>query len=190
MITTVEEQKEIADEILSKIFLISPFSMLAGGAPRDWYFNQLANDLDIYYYRPDLNTFWVTEESFRRCGFEVTHVQSPKDRNFIMYNSNPSIEKISKSSYKGIDIHFIQVKEKVNKCVINSFPLNISSIWYEGGQFILTQDFKRAVKHKAIVKINQLYADGDAYIKKILSRFPDFKYYKDYDELSKKLLDI
>lgn len=33
---SVNKQKKLADKILDKLFLIDPYSIVAGGAPRDW----------------------------------------------------------------------------------------------------------------------------------------------------------
>lgn len=56
---TVIEQQETAREILHKLEITDPSCILAGGAPRDWWFDKVANDLDFYVY-------W---------GYNTTHTQ-------------------------------------------------------------------------------------------------------------------
>lgn len=46
----IEEQNVVAKKVLEKIKIVDPYVILAGGAPRDWYFGNPCNDLDIYYY--------------------------------------------------------------------------------------------------------------------------------------------
>ena len=52
---TVQEQKDIGKELLEKLYLLDPCVVIAGGAARDWYLGNKANDLDIYLsYHPNL----------------------------------------------------------------------------------------------------------------------------------------
>lgn len=53
---TVLEQKDIARELLCKLEITDPNCILAGGAPRDWWFDKVANDLDFYVYWGDNTT--------------------------------------------------------------------------------------------------------------------------------------
>jgi len=44
----ISVEKSIADEVLSRLEVIDPTCILAGGAPRDWWLGQSCNDLDFY----------------------------------------------------------------------------------------------------------------------------------------------
>ena len=41
-------QKALTREVMETILPISPTAIVAGGAPRDWYFNNQAQDVDIF----------------------------------------------------------------------------------------------------------------------------------------------
>lgn len=49
----IEQQKRIAKEVLDKVKVLDYRAIIAGGAARDWYFNNLANDIDIFYYHEE-----------------------------------------------------------------------------------------------------------------------------------------
>ena len=49
----ITEQKSIAKTVLGKIRNLDHRAIIAGGAARDWYFNNLANDIDIFYYHEE-----------------------------------------------------------------------------------------------------------------------------------------
>lgn len=49
----IEQQKQTAKKVLSKIKVLDSRAIIAGGAARDWYFNNIANDIDIFYYHEE-----------------------------------------------------------------------------------------------------------------------------------------
>ena len=49
----IEQQKQTAKKVLSKIKALDSRAIIAGGAARDWYFNNLANDIDIFYFHEE-----------------------------------------------------------------------------------------------------------------------------------------
>ncbi len=45
----IETQMKVADEVLSKLkFSVDKQAIIAGGAPRNWEYDLLANDIDVY----------------------------------------------------------------------------------------------------------------------------------------------
>jgi len=46
----IEQQRQSANAVLDKLRCLDSRAIIAGGAPRDWYFSKLANDIDIFYY--------------------------------------------------------------------------------------------------------------------------------------------
>ena len=184
----VEKQKRITDFVLGRIYPISQSAIVAGGAPRDWYFGRSANDIDIYFYRPDLETSLAVCSTFYRVGFTIRQIGA-EFTNHPLYEKNAMIERVFDCEFSGLKFQFIQMNQKTFTSVVKNFPLNICMIWYKNGKINGTPDFFRAVRHNAIVKVNPLYANSDAYIKKICNRFPDYKYYENYEELAKSLLD-
>lgn len=48
----VKKQKEVAQELMEKAYIMSPHAFLAGGALRNWHLGMVANDLDIFVRKP------------------------------------------------------------------------------------------------------------------------------------------
>ena len=44
---SIVKQQLTANDILSKLEIIDPYVILAGGAPRDWYFGDECRDLMV-----------------------------------------------------------------------------------------------------------------------------------------------
>jgi len=186
---TVEKQMKIADEVLSKIYPIDPHAIIAGGAPRDWYFGNLASDLDVFFYRPDLRTYDPIQNVFSSVGFERPYPVGMDDLEIHgRYKRNEYVERVFETIYKGMTVQLIQMSEPTFGSVVPKFPLNICKVWYKFDGIVTTPDFDRAVKYKSIVKTDSLYADGDRYLQKILAKFPDYKYYSSYEALAMELL--
>ena len=182
-----KDQMKIADEVLEKLYPISPYAIVAGGAPRDWYFEKEAVDIDVFLYRPDLVTSHSIISVFKSIGMDIWQIGHSMSGH-PQYEKNALIYKVFNCTYKNVNFQFIFMKEKTFTSVVPKFPLNICMIWYKD-KIHTTRDFNRAVKHKVIVKMNPLYADGDKYIKKIKERFPDYDYYDNYEKLAGFLLD-
>ena len=50
---TIDTQKYIATELLHILECVDPCAILAGGAPRDWYFNKPANEFRFLHPRTE-----------------------------------------------------------------------------------------------------------------------------------------
>lgn len=184
----IELQKTIASEVLGIIEWIDPTAIIAGGAPRDWYFGNTATDIDVFFhFRNDLSTIRI-EEILKSFGLNVCRTN---DGNGLpdIYKKNPMLRCVYDLEYGGEQIQLLLMLEPTFYSVIKHFPLNICKVWYKHNTIETTQDFLRSVKHKAIVKVNSLYANGDKYVQKIKAKFPDFKYYESYEKLALELLD-
>lgn len=185
---TIEKQKKVADNVLDKLKHFDPTAIVAGGAPRDWYFGKEASDIDVFFYvRGDLPTSWISD-ILEEMGF-VTHRVNTGEGLPDIYKKNPHLRAVFDCTVDGVDVQLLLMHKPTFVSVIPEFPLNICGAWYKYGEIRTTKGFDRAVKHKAIVKVNTLYANEDAYIQKIKSKFPDFKYYPSYEKLAESLLD-
>lgn len=186
--TKINLQKAIADEVLQIVECIDPTAIVAGGAPRDWYFGNSATDIDVFFhFRNDLSTV-RTQEILKGLGLDV-YRKKEGDGLPEAYKKNPMLRCVYDLEYSGEQVQLLLMLEPTFKSVINHFPLNICKVWYKHSTIETTQDFLRAVKHKALVKVSPLYANGDKYVEKIKTKFPDFKYYDSYEKLATDLLD-
>ena len=49
MTKKIINQKEVAKKVFESLTKVDPNCILAGGAPRDWYYGKEARDLDFYF---------------------------------------------------------------------------------------------------------------------------------------------
>lgn len=171
----IEQQKQLADMLINKLRAFDPYVLLAGGAPRDWYFGNEASDLDIYVYQQgDYCTSRSIERRLNSLGFTY---------NFLAFNEfQENYEKNENIRYV-IDIHGFDTTVQLiilktpTWGIVDTFPLSICKIWYSPERGIVpTTDFKLSVKTKGIFKTNSLYSDGDKYVDKIRNKFKDYRY--------------
>jgi hypothetical protein len=173
----VNKQKQIALEVLQKLELFDPTCILAGGAPRDWYFGDVANDLDFYvYFRPDLH-IWFRENQLEKVGLKNFKVKGKSDFDFPEnYKHNPHLIAVYEGTYKKEKVQIMFMDEKTFTCVVPLFPFGICQAWWKGREVNVTQDFEKSVEHKVLWLLNELYSDEDGYIEKIRNKFPDYLY--------------
>ena len=177
----IKKQQAVADRALVMSYLIDPFAIVAGGAPRDWYFNKPAKDIDLFFSVKDHVQIHIINEMLKIAGFEVDSSKAADDLP-DWYNHNPNIRAVFNAQIDDVDVQLILVKDSPFK-VVNQFPLSICKAWYKNGQIQTDKDFNITVKHKSIFKTNTLYAQGNAYLKKVLDKFKDFQYYDNLGEL-------
>lgn len=175
-----------ADAILDKLFPIDTYAICAGGAPRDWYFGNVAADLDFFIYS-SINTTQVARQ-LAAVGIEVGRAQHG-DGLPDVYKKNPNLTCVFSGVYNGTKIQIMVMHEPTFRSVVPEFPLSICKAWYKNYKIHLDKDFKRSVLHNVIVKTNTIYDSKHPYLEKVLAKFPDLQYYEDWDNAAKSLLD-
>lgn len=183
----VSDEMELGKEVLDRLYHIDPSSIIAGGAPRDWYFEKECSDIDVYfYYRPDLNSTIV--ERVIADVFKVDLVSlGSKDNNKKWehrYLRDETISNVWEFDLGGKKIQLIR-RNIPTFHVTDTFTLNLSMIWFKNNTIIPEQNFITGVRNHSIVKMNPLYCDGDRYVQKIRNKFPSYKYFQDEIEFYK-----
>lgn len=185
---TIYCQKQIADDILDKLYLIDPHSILAGGAVRDWYFDKGASDLDIFFYAPQAKITNIMDELLKKAGFNIEGYRQggsiPE-----WYKKNPHLRAIYELTVNGLKVQLIRMSKPTFSCVVPNFPLSLCDAWYKNGQYHYGRHFMRSVKHKCIYKTSEIYANEHQYIKKIRDKFPEYKYYSSAVEACDAILE-
>ena len=167
----IETQKNIADEIYSKLKVIDPYCLLAGGAPRDWYLGKEANDLDFYFYSNALPV-----ESTRKqleYFFDGLTLLMDKDGGRVnpMYKTMPFIQRIWELNYKGMPVQLIQLTENQKQFkVVDSMDVSICKAWYMSGRIRLHEDFKITLASK-VMFLKEEYSWSDKHGQKMKDRF-------------------
>lgn len=179
-------QQEQADSILDKLFPIDPYAICAGGAPRDWHFGKVATDLDFFIH--STNPTCVLRDQLLDVGLEVIETKAG-DGLPDVYKRNPDLGCVFNLEYYGTKVQIMRMIKPTFKSVVPQFPLSICKAWYKNYKIHLDRDFKRGENHKIIVKTNIVYNDEHAYIKKIMDKFPEYKYYHSWEQAAGAILD-
>lgn len=182
----IEYQKEIAIDVLNKLRVIDQYAFLAGGAVRNWYFNKLANDLDIYIQAGESLSFSQLKFSVEHLlGNEVEGVGSEDKKN---YEGNPNLIRVVQTEYRGLKVQIMQVKNR--SCILDTFPFGICKCGMDyTGKMYFNKEFYQEVKYRSLVVRNPVYKDYDKYVRKIQSYFPDWMFFKDTNSFLSYVLD-
>lgn len=139
----IEQQKEVAKKVYSMLQLADPDCLLAGGAPRDWYFNTTCNDLDFYFCSTAC-TMGNTERQLKAIGFSgVKHVSDPFTSE--LYKSMDGLVRIWECDVDGMKVQFIQLASpKYRWKVVNNMDISICKAYctQEDMEIKLHEDFK------------------------------------------------
>lgn len=186
----VTEQKSIAKTVLDKIKALDYRAIIAGGAARDWYFNNLANDIDIFYFHEEgkycldnirretailkalLGVSSVDVVGFN-SGKKEESDQHPED-DFNNYLKNPDIVNVFECVIDGVKFQFIQLRKQ--NVDVHTFAYNMCQAWSNGVDIWTTKKFDIGVSKKLLVETGDLYANTDKFKKKMISKFPDYDY--------------
>lgn len=174
----IEEQKYEARELLTKLKRIDPFAMVAGGAPRDWYFNTPARDADIYLRLPNHNTLTLVTRLLQDLGMEEvgTIPQSMKSKE-NSYAELPNLKWVLEGIYNGLKINIMVMDKGVREEIIKDFDVSICRAWFDGNQCYYFADFEFTVK-TGICTIHENYTGKELHIRKMAKRFPNFQFMK------------
>ena len=183
----IEQQKQTAKKVLSKIKALDSRAIIAGGAARDWYFNNLANDIDIFYFHEEgkycldnirretailkallgVNTIDVV-------GFNSGKDNSEPQDDFNNYLKNPDIVNVFECVIDGVKFQFIQLRKQ--NVDVHTFAYNMCQAWSNGVDIWTTKKFDIGVSKKLLIETGDLYANTDKFKNKMISKFPDYDY--------------
>lgn len=173
-LTPVLAQQEKANQILALVEQLDPTAIIAGGAPRDWYFGKVASDIDIFmYFRPDLPLGELHSFMLNK-GFEVDFVGDQEEQ--FNYKLNPNIRCVFQLDYKGEKVQLVMLN-KPSWGIVDTFAINICKIWYKRGKINTTKNFLFAIKNKILIKEGELYASTAKYELKIRDKFKDYTWF-------------
>lgn len=185
---TLDNQKQIAKEVLHLLEAADPNCILAGGAPRDWWFGNIARDLDFYVYFGENTTCGEDKIRFKRLGLNVDKMSSNKHS--LEYGSIPELHRVFEGNFKGETIQIMVMNKPTFGCVVDRFGCSVSKVWWKGSNIRPTLQF--LVSH--VMKVNFLeenYNSKETYVKKMSEKYPEYvstdkASYKGYEKLFKK----
>lgn len=154
---TIQEQKALADWVLGKL---SPHYsiLLAGGAPRDWYFDKPGNDLDFFIAGEDDHEFVMNE---LLIGLSPVATKEYENSPFIVYEGMVDEQAIQ----------FIFQAETSAREIIKRFPCVMSWAWYDG-ECHYDRLFEIGANYKMAIWPEDIPWSESRYVDKMFARFP------------------
>lgn len=165
-------------------------AFIAGGAPRDWFFNIQPRDLDIFipYQKPEY--YLDFKEIFESLSFVSKYnrkeylpliLSDPSSDTSVSnstYKDNANIDAVfvvdslMQSSFFEIQIIFLKEGFDTKEKAISNFPLSISRISLDQGVLSPSPSFMRGLLNATIYKSENCLPN---YLDKIKSKFPEYK---------------
>jgi len=204
----IREQKDFANVILNKFKENNIECYLMGGAPRNWYFNKEANDLDFYIHQNndfdrivkflkeefiDLKELGNSEYIDEEPGFEFDNNDNLLFKGLKLNVSEhindyiskmPSLKKVFECKYYNVQKYQFMIVSRNPMNIINDeFGTTISQFYYWNDKIFCTGKAKFSIETKTIY-----FKDGydleNKYIKKMKEYFPDYEFKSDrfYEE--------
>lgn len=188
----IEQQKQTAKKVLSKIKALDSRAIIAGGAARDWYFNNLANDIDIFYFHEEgkycldniRRETAILESLLGVSNIDVVGFNSGKKKesdqypedDFNNYLKNPDIVNVFECVIDEVKFQFIQLKKQnVN---VSTFAYNMCQAWSDGENIKTTKLFDLGVKKELLIETGELYSNTEKFKQKMIDKFPSYNYVK------------
>lgn len=182
----IETQKQIAKEVLEELEVIDPTCILAGGAPRDWFFNKPASDLDFYIY--DARCFGQSDWQKRldKTLLDVKPLGFIEGETDEDYLSMKELRYVFEGEYYGVKIQVMIMNKSTYSSVVNHFCVDTSKIWWKGGSIIPTWDFLLAHATKTL-KYNEGHEAKERYMLKMKEKYPTYRVITDDKKYSARV---
>lgn len=170
--TNIDKQKKVATEILHKLECADPYAILAGGAPRDWYFNMEANDLDFYVHLQPA-TCGFENLRWERLGLNLARIDWNDNRS-EEYKCMKHLARIYEGVEDGVKFQVMVMREPTFKSVVPMFGASVCMAWWKGDNVRLGQEFELSHVFKTIFKKDD-YTAKEKHIVKMKERYPEYK---------------
>lgn len=175
LIMGVMDQKREGKELLDKLRVVDPFVMIAGGAPRDWYFDRSAKDLDIYLRLPNHNTITLVENLARAVG--ITGLGQLSKTSESSYAELPNLKWVFAGEYNGMPINLMVMDKGVREEIIKDFDVAICRAWFDGDKCHYFEEFDFCIKTRVCL-VHPKYTGKEQHLRKMAKRFPQFMFFK------------
>lgn len=173
---TIDEQKAIAKEVYKHLKIVDPYCILAGGAPRDWYFNTLASDLDFYFFSTGVTVSSVERQLTSVMGVPVKAAYYNKENHeHGQYKSMPFLRRVLEAEIGGMKVQFMQLTEPSAQFkVVDAMSVSICKIWCREDMTIkMHRDFQITIASGSMF-LSDGYKWSDKHPMKIAGRFTEF----------------
>ena len=195
---SIEKQKEVTSNVLN-VLRKAGFSdvLVCGGAPRDWYMGNEANDVDVYVGASGRGFISVGEvigcifgftgyrymcdESVEdlQIGCDLLGITNTQTNTSVpeQYRHNKYLNQVTECKIEGVTFQFMDITG--TNTMVGSyamFPFNLCLATYDGERVRTSELFDMGIREKVLCKINSEYDEHETYVAKIKGRFSDFRY--------------
>lgn len=168
---TIQEQKQVAILLLSKLCFVDPNALLAGGAVRDWRFKKEAADLDFYLKAPNHKEENIQNLLQKLGCLSITKMKKNTD---VVYKELPYISSVWEAYYDNTRLNFIFLEQQSRKNIIHHFSNALCECFMKDDGFIeYSKDFEEAILTK---DVKSRYMLNHPHIQKMKSKFPDYNF--------------
>jgi hypothetical protein len=212
----IQWQQDVATKVIKPLHqMIDHTAILAGGAPRDWYYHKPARDLDYFISKDAFRVNWGNRgDNIRDLLCKVYNTKNISKlydfgnyapRDVFEQDKTNSVLAIYESTYKGLKIQFIVCDSTFTQ--INKFSMSLSKFWWHPDKPIVIPASKSlsgehevscihseltckewdAYERNQVLVYDQTVL-GRKYLKKIQEKYPYFKYIT--EEESEKLKQL
>lgn len=200
---TIEKQQEIAQKVMDKLSIIDPYSILAGGAPMDWYLGNPANDLDFYFYSPPFRTTGATDRQLRAVFGEVfvnrdeaTIREVNSANSGSAYQHMKYLRRIINIEFEGMKVQIMEMREPTYVSVVPAFASSAVQCWWKSSEsgVVGTEEFYLDHHSKVVTIIND-YKMDNRYVVKLKGKLSSYQITSDPELargrfLKKKLAEL
>lgn len=174
---TIAKQKALAERIYGIVKNGEGLNiLLAGGAPRDWYVDKVANDLDFYIQTDN----WLRAATQVADALEVDLRQKGGDEYDKAMREASDLHAVLETEMYGQTIQFMFVTCEPKEFVQEKFDLSICKVWYENQEIDMNWEARLSIRERVIVNANGGYSPR---VGKLLAReeWGDFALKGDWD---------
>lgn len=171
---TVEKQKEVALTILEQLRVVDPHCILAGGAPRDWYFTNPANDLDFYFTSTSSTIDSNRKQLERALGQEVSLLMDNHEKVGLgeEYRAMKSLRRIWEFERGGVPVQLMQLFSPGDQFkIVDQMDVSICKAWWLGEEIHLHTDFQLTLASN-VMFLKEGYQWYEKHAVKMSERFP------------------
>ena len=204
----IEHQKYIADKILNTFPEKYYNVLIAGGAPRDWYLNKPAKDLDVYIQTVMDENYREKEESldivldslggvYIRSEYRKFNDEEAEEHGEICCEeeeANPyaegEITTFLEYNIEGMKVEFMFIEKHPKDYILENFDISLCNIHYNKEGIQASHDFIFSLVNKTIYCYGgDNRVSKDNHKERVVKKFPDFKWDL-YDSSFKRDFDI
>lgn len=172
---SIAKQKEVATKVIERLSIIDPYVILAGGAPRDWYFEKEASDLDFYLHMGGKTQSARMKQLNLALGDMTIKWERKDSFNLDLYKTMKFLQGIYETEIDGIKVQVMNLQDEGDTFkVVDSMSCSICKAWWKPEAGIrVHQDFNLTVK-SGVMFLSEGYDWTAPHPSKVATKF-DYK---------------